>query len=125
MPAHVKSAEQPKRKIPVIAGDTPLRRSTVAVIGAGTMGGGIAMALANIGIPVTLIDANPRGWSAASTHEATTTTAASRAASWTRSREGRAPGADHGLAAIADVNGGRHGDRGRVRRHGPQAGHLP
>jgi len=33
----------------------------VAVIGAGTMGGGIAMSLANIGIPVTLIDATPQG----------------------------------------------------------------
>ncbi len=33
----------------------------VAVIGAGTMGGGIAMSLVQIGIPVTLIDANPQG----------------------------------------------------------------
>ena len=29
-----------------------------AIIGAGTMGGGIAMAFANAGIPVTLIDAS-------------------------------------------------------------------
>ena len=37
------------------------RSNSVAVIGAGTMGGGIAMALANIGIPVTLIDAEAAG----------------------------------------------------------------
>ncbi|WP_157269240.1 3-hydroxyacyl-CoA dehydrogenase [Azohydromonas aeria] len=38
--------------------ERPVKR--VAVIGAGTMGGGIAMALANAGIPVTLIDADAK-----------------------------------------------------------------
>lgn len=42
--------------------DTPLRPvRSAAVIGAGTMGGGIAMALANAGIPVWLIDADASG----------------------------------------------------------------
>ena len=59
---HAKSAAAEAAKIPDIPSDTPLRPiRKVAVIGAGTMGGGIAMALANIGIPVTLIDANPQG----------------------------------------------------------------
>ena len=50
---HVFFAERAARKIPGIAADTPtlpVRRA--AVIGAGTMGGGIAMTFANAGIPV-------------------------------------------------------------------------
>jgi 3-hydroxyacyl-CoA dehydrogenase len=60
--AHAKSAAAEAGRIPDIPPETPLRPVRhVAVIGAGTMGGGIAMALANIGIPVTLIDANREG----------------------------------------------------------------
>lgn len=60
--AHAKSAAAEAARIPDIPPSTPLRPiRQVAVIGAGTMGGGIAMALANIGIPVTLIDANQQG----------------------------------------------------------------
>ena len=41
---------------------TPIRAvQKVAVIGAGTMGGGIAMNFANAGIPVTLLDLNEEG----------------------------------------------------------------
>ena len=60
--AHAKFAAAEAAKIPDIPAGTPLRPvHSVAVIGAGTMGGGIAMSLANIGIPVTLIDANAQG----------------------------------------------------------------
>ncbi|MBO9649365.1 MAG: 3-hydroxyacyl-CoA dehydrogenase [Variovorax sp.] len=60
--AHARAATAEASHIPDIPADTPLRPiHRVAVIGAGTMGGGIAMALANIGIPVTLIDANQQG----------------------------------------------------------------
>jgi 3-hydroxyacyl-CoA dehydrogenase len=60
--AHVRFATAEAARIPGIPADTPLRPvRRVAVIGAGTMGGGIAMALANIGIPVTLIDADAQG----------------------------------------------------------------
>lgn len=42
---------------PGLAPDTPVRAvSSAAIVGAGTMGGGIAMAFANAGIPVTLMD---------------------------------------------------------------------
>src|SRR5690606_38766127 len=38
-------------------GDTPVRPvKAVGVVGAGTMGGGIAMAFANAGLPVTLVE---------------------------------------------------------------------
>ena len=50
-------AEREAAKIPDIAADTPIRPiERAAVIGAGTMGGGIAMNYANAGIPVTLIE---------------------------------------------------------------------
>src|SRR5207237_5933966 len=45
-------------KIPDVPEDTPARPiKQAAVIGAGTMGGGIAMSFANAGIPVTITDA--------------------------------------------------------------------
>jgi 3-hydroxyacyl-CoA dehydrogenase len=52
---HVFFAEREVAKIPDIPKDTPLLSiRSAAVVGAGTMGGGIAMALANAGIPVQL-----------------------------------------------------------------------
>jgi 3-hydroxyacyl-CoA dehydrogenase len=54
---HVFFAEREAAKIPDVPADTPVRPvKSVAIIGAGTMGGGIAMSFANVGIPVTLID---------------------------------------------------------------------
>jgi len=60
--AHIEFAKREAAHVPDIPADTPLRPiHRAAVIGAGTMGGGIAMALAHIGIPVTLIDADAAG----------------------------------------------------------------
>ncbi|MFO7550326.1 MAG: 3-hydroxyacyl-CoA dehydrogenase NAD-binding domain-containing protein [Haliea sp.] len=54
---HVFFAERATGKLPDIPADTPLRPiRRVAVIGAGTMGGGIAMCFASAGIPVTLVE---------------------------------------------------------------------
>ncbi len=50
-------AEREAAKVPDIPKDTPLRKiANVGVLGAGTMGGGIAMNFANVGIPVTLVE---------------------------------------------------------------------
>src|SRR5580692_5083131 len=52
---HVFFAEREVAKIPDVPKDTPvLPINSAAVVGAGTMGGGIAMVLANVGIPVLL-----------------------------------------------------------------------
>jgi 3-hydroxyacyl-CoA dehydrogenase len=60
--AYVALAKREAANIPDIPADTPLRPiERVAVIGAGTMGGGIAMSLANIGIPVLVVDADAAG----------------------------------------------------------------
>jgi len=55
---HMFFAERQTTKIPGVPEDTPVRPiRKAAVVGAGTMGGGIAMCFANSGIPVALIDA--------------------------------------------------------------------
>ena len=54
---HVFMAERAASKIADVPADTPLREiRKVAVIGAGTMGGGIAMNFLNAGIPVVMIE---------------------------------------------------------------------
>ena len=54
---HAFFAARAAAKVPDIPSGTPLRPvKSVAVIGAGTMGGGIAMNFANAGIPVTVLE---------------------------------------------------------------------
>ena len=57
---HAFFAEREARKVPGVPAElkaAPVRKA--AVIGAGTMGGGIAMCFANAGIPVTVVEAAP------------------------------------------------------------------
>ncbi|MBY0238689.1 MAG: enoyl-CoA hydratase/isomerase family protein [Burkholderiaceae bacterium] len=54
---HAFFSERMTSKVPDLAADTPVRTiAKAAVIGAGTMGGGIAMNFANAGIPVTILE---------------------------------------------------------------------
>jgi 3-hydroxyacyl-CoA dehydrogenase len=54
---HIFMAERAASKIPDVPEDTPKREiKSVAVIGAGTMGGGIAMNFLNAGIPVKILE---------------------------------------------------------------------
>ena len=54
---HAFFGERAASKIPDVPADTPLRTiRSAAVIGAGTMGGGIAMNFANAGIPVKVLE---------------------------------------------------------------------
>ena len=54
---HAFFGERAASKIPDVPEDTPQRKiEKVAVIGAGTMGGGIAMNFLNAGIPVTILE---------------------------------------------------------------------
>ena len=57
---HAFFAEREVAKIPDVPADTPTRTiETAAVLGAGTMGGGIAMNFANAGIPVHVLETSP------------------------------------------------------------------
>ena len=54
---HLFTAERAASKIPDVPEDTPKREiASVAVIGAGTMGGGISMNFLNAGIPVKMLE---------------------------------------------------------------------
>ncbi|MFP6771856.1 MAG: 3-hydroxyacyl-CoA dehydrogenase NAD-binding domain-containing protein [Alphaproteobacteria bacterium] len=54
---HVFFAEREVAKIPDVPKDTPMKEiKKIAMIGAGTMGGGIAMNFANAGIPVLMVE---------------------------------------------------------------------
>jgi 3-hydroxyacyl-CoA dehydrogenase len=54
---HIFFAERAAAKVPDIASVAPYEVKRAAVIGAGTMGRGIAMCFANAGIPVTVVEA--------------------------------------------------------------------
>jgi 3-hydroxyacyl-CoA dehydrogenase len=59
---HVFFAERETRRIPGIGPEVKARTvKSAAIIGAGTMGGGIAICFANAGIPVTVLDASREG----------------------------------------------------------------
>jgi 3-hydroxyacyl-CoA dehydrogenase len=54
---HVFFAERQVSKIPDVADDTPTRPiQKIGIVGAGTMGGGIAMNFLNVGLPVTILE---------------------------------------------------------------------
>ncbi|HXZ48512.1 MAG TPA: 3-hydroxyacyl-CoA dehydrogenase NAD-binding domain-containing protein [Usitatibacter sp.] len=54
---HAFFGERAASKIPDVPSGTPMRKvESVAVIGAGTMGGGIAMSFLNAGVPVVLLE---------------------------------------------------------------------
>jgi 3-hydroxyacyl-CoA dehydrogenase len=58
---HAFFAEREARRIPGLPAEVaPLPVRAAVVVGAGTMGGGIAMCFANAGIPVTLLEQSPQ-----------------------------------------------------------------
>ena len=58
---HVFFAERAVRKVPGIGKEAPVRPiESAAIVGAGTMGKGIATCFANAGIPVRLMDSDPQ-----------------------------------------------------------------
>ena len=56
---HAFFAEREAAKIPDVPRETPARRiAAAAIVGCGTMGGGIAMSFANAGLPVTVLESS-------------------------------------------------------------------
>jgi len=59
---HMFFAEREAAKVPDVPKDTPVRTiARAGIVGAGTMGGGIAMNFANVGIAVTLLEISQEG----------------------------------------------------------------
>jgi 3-hydroxyacyl-CoA dehydrogenase len=106
---HLFFAEREVRRIPGLAIDVkPRPVASVGIVGAGTMGGGIAMCFANAGIPVTLVDATQqsldRGLAAIRKHYERSVTRGSLAADEMERRWARiAPGLDYAALSGADL----------------------
>ena len=113
-------AEREAQKIPDVPPSTA-RRSVkqVGILGAGTMGGGIAMCFANAGLPVTLVEVK---------QEALDRGLATVRKNYERSvKSGRmsAQDVEQRMALIrGNLSMDSLGDRGRVREHGRQEGRV-
>ena len=118
-------AEREVWKIPDVPADTPIVPvASVGIIGAGTMGGGIAMNFANAGIPVTIVETQ---------QEALDRGLGVVRANYERSaRNGRFPMEDvdrrmgliTGSLSTRRPRPGRPRHRGRVRADGHQEGRV-
>ena len=117
---HMFFAEREAAKVPDIPKDTPakdIRRA--AVVGAGTMGGGIAMAYANAGIPVLLKEVD-----AAALERGLATIRRNYDVDDVEGQDDRGAGreddgAHHADHVVRRLRSGGHRRRGGVRGHGP------
>ncbi|VVD64600.1 3-hydroxyacyl-CoA dehydrogenase NAD-binding domain-containing protein [Pandoraea anhela] len=105
---HAFLGERAAAKIADVPDDTPVRPvERVAVIGAGTMGAGIAMTFANAGMPVTLVDtteaALARGIEAMRSNYGRAVTRGKLSAEEAEKRLGRVHGSTD-FAAVADAD---------------------
>ena len=119
---HVFFAERETRKVPGLPRrrDARGRSRSAGIVGAGTMGGGIAICFANAGIPVTLIDASrealDRGLAAiAKTYESMV-----KRGRITAADKAKRDGADRGCARLRRCRRRRRDHRGGVREPGPE-----
>lgn len=104
---HAFFAEREARKLPGLDGVAPVPVARIGVLGAGTMGGGIAMTFANAGLPVTLVDASPealaRGQGVIARNYATSVERGSMPAAAAEAAQARISGATD-MAALADAD---------------------
>jgi 3-hydroxyacyl-CoA dehydrogenase len=104
---HIFFAEREAAKLPELSEVKARDIAHAAVIGAGTMGGGIAMCFANAGVPVTVVEANgealARGLDAVARHYRSAAARGSLAADEADARLARIAGTTD-LAAIADAD---------------------
>jgi 3-hydroxyacyl-CoA dehydrogenase len=123
---HAFFGERAASKIPDVPEDTPQRPvAQVAVIGAGTMGGGISMNFLNAGIPVTILemkqDALDRGVATIRKNYEVPGQEGQAQAGQAR----RPHGAAEHHAQLRRYEGRRPGHRGRVRGAGREGKGLP
>ncbi len=122
---HVFFAERATRKVPGLPAST--RAHTLAsagVIGAGTMGGGIAICFANAGLPVTVIDASREALERGLGVVGATYDSMVRRGRITAADKSQADGLDPRFSSLRGPVGRRRHHRGSVRRHRPQAKDL-
>jgi 3-hydroxyacyl-CoA dehydrogenase len=122
---HAFFAERVASKVPDVPADTPVRSiKQAAVIGAGTMGGGIAMNFLNAGIPVVLLEtrqeALDKGMATIRKNYDNTVKKGKLTA-----EAGAAHGPADGHAGLCRYRPGRHRGGSRVRGHGRQGNRVP
>ena len=122
---HLFFAEREAAKVPDVPKYTPASDITrAAVVGAGTMGGGIAMAYANAGIPVLLKevddDALQRGLATIRKNYDVTMAKGKM----TPEQVEKTHGAHHADDDLRRIRPGGHRRRSRVREHGPEEIHV-
>ena len=104
---HIFFAEREAAKLPELTGVKPYDILRAAVIGAGTMGGGIAICFANAGIPVRVVEANgealAHGLGAVATNYRSAAARGGLAANEVEARLARIAGTTD-LAAVADAD---------------------
>jgi 3-hydroxyacyl-CoA dehydrogenase len=105
---HIFFAEREAAKLPEIAAVKPTEVRRAAVIGAGTMGGGIAMCFANAGIPVQVVETDDaalaRGLDTVAAHYRSASARGTLAADEAEARRARITGTtDLGAVADADI----------------------
>ena len=122
---HAFFAERETRRIPGLSKDATSREiKSAGIVGAGTMGGGIAICFANAGIPVTLLDADPRSFAARDLEYRTDVSVHGRSRTPERARQAATARSDSRLACVRGSRRSRRDHRGRVRGHGAEAQHL-
>ena len=118
---HVFFGEREVAKIPDVPKDTPIIPVTsAAVVGAGTMGGGIAMVLANAGIPVLLKEADQAALDRGLATIQKNYQQFRKRGRFTQKFVDERLELDPAYAELRRFRQGRHGDRSCVRRHGPK-----
>ena len=122
---HLFFAEREVAKVPDVPKDTPTKEiKRAAVVGAGTMGGGIAMTYANAGIPVLLKEVDE-----AALQRGLATIRKNYEVDDVEGQDDRRAGREDDGAHHADdhlrrLRPGRHRRRGGVREHGPEEGDV-
>ena len=114
-------AERAVAKVPGVGKDIAVPPvSTVAIVGAGTMGSGIAMACANAGITVVLTDTEQAGLDRAMATIRKNYDGSVKKGRFTPGIGGRAHRPDLDPGGPGRIRRGRRDHRGRVREHGAQ-----
>ena len=122
---HAFMAERATSKIPDVPEDTPVRKiDKVAVIGAGTMGGGIAMNFLNAGIPVVMLEMKQEALDKGAGHDPQELRGPGQEGQAEAGQVRPAHGAADDDAEIRRPEGCRPRDRGRVRGHGREGAGL-
>ena len=118
-------AEREVARMPDIPRDTPLRPiKTAAIVGAGTMGGGIAMSFAEFGFPVKLLEASREALDRGIARIRANYETSVKRGSLSEAEMNRRLALDRAGHQLRRHQGLRRRDRGGVRAHPGQGGSL-